>query len=146
MSLLHARRCRDSTTRLELRMSHPFPRPFHVIAVFASAVLLIGAAQAPVLKGGFFKANNGTNVIGIDFDTTGALNVTLDGQAFSQSTWQTNADTVTFGPVTGPEGYGCAAGARYLWSIKDNTASFTRLSDDCEVRIQSLTALAWTRG
>ena len=127
-------------------MSPNYPRPLNVIALFACAVLLIGAAQAPTLKGGFFKANNGTNVIGIDFDTTGALNVTLDGQAFSQSTWQTKADTVTFGPVTGPEGYACASGARYLWSIKDNTVSFTLISDDCAIRSQSLTALAWTKG
>ena len=128
-------------------MSPNSPRPLTVIAAFAVAVLLIGAAaQAPTLKGGFFKANNGTNVIGIDFDTTGALNVTLDGQAFSQSTWQLKADTVTFGPVTGPEGYGCPAGAKYTWSIKENTVTFALVADECEVRRQSLTALAWTRG
>jgi hypothetical protein len=137
-----------STTRvLELRMSPNSPRPLTVIAAFAVAVLLIGAAaQAPTLKGGFFKANNGTNVIGIDFDTTGALNVTLDGQAFSQSTWQLKADTVTFGPITGPEGYGCPAGAKYTWSIKENTVTFALVADECEVRMQSLTALVWTRG
>ena len=128
-------------------MTHTSARPGILVAVLASSVVLIAAAQAPSLKGAFFKANNGTNVIGIDFDSTGALNVSVDGQAFSQSTWQAKADTVTFGAVTGaPEGYNCAASGKYLWSIKDNGISFTRIADDCEIRIQSLTGLAWTRG
>ena len=127
-------------------MSHTSRRPGILVAIFGFSVLLVGAAQAPSLKGEFYKANNGTNVIGIDFDSTGALNVSVDGQAFSQSTWKVKADTVDFGPITGPEGYGCAAGARYLWVIKDNGVTFTRINDDCEVRMQSLTQLAWTRG
>jgi hypothetical protein len=128
-------------------MTHTSQRPGILVAVLASSVVLIAAAQAPSLKGAFFKANNGTNVIGLDFDSTGALNVSVDGQAFSQSTWQAKADTVTFGSVTGaPEGYNCAASAKYLWSIKDSNISFTRIADDCEIRIQSLTGLAWTRG
>jgi hypothetical protein len=122
-------------------------RPAIVIAVVTLAVLLTGAAQAPTLKGQFFKANNGTNVIGLDFDSTGALNVTVDGQAFSQSTWQAKADTVTFGAISGaPEGYNCPTSAKYLWSIKDNTIAFTNLNDDCPIRTQSLLQLAWTRG
>ena len=127
-------------------MSHTTRRPVFVIAVLALAVTLIGAAQAPSLKGAFFKASNGTNEIGLDFDSTGALNVSVDGQAFSQGTWRVTADTVDFGPVTGPEGYGCTDGARYLWSVKDNTITFTRLNDDCPIRSESLTSLVWTRG
>ena len=128
-------------------MTHNSRRLGLLVAVLASSVVLIAATQAPSLKGAFFKANNGTNVIGLDFDSTGALNVSVDGQAFSQSTWQAKADTVTFGSVTGaPEGYNCAGSARYLWSIKDSSISFTRIADDCEIRIQSLTGLAWTRG
>ena len=131
---------------LELCMTHISPRP-GILAVLASSFVFIAAAQAPSLKGAFFKANNGQNVIGLDFDSTGALNVTVDGQAFSQSTWQAKADTVTFGTITGaPEGYNCPASAKYLWSIKDNSIAFTRISDDCEIRVQSLTALAWTKG
>jgi hypothetical protein len=117
------------------------------VAILAFSVVLIAAAQAPSLKGAFFQANNGTNVIGVEFDSTGALNVSVDGQAFSQSTWQVRADTVTFGSISGaPEGYNCAASGKYLWAIKDNSIAFTRITDDCEIRVQSLTGLAWTKG
>lgn len=128
-------------------MSQNSPRPFAVVTVFVFAVLLMGAAQAQSLKGKFFKASNGTNVIGLDFDSTGALNVSVDGQAFSQTTWQARADTVTFGTVSGaPEGYNCPASGKYLWSIKDNTITFTVVADDCPIRVQTLPTLAWTRG
>ena len=123
------------------------PRPGMLVAIFAFSVLLIGAAQAPSLKGTFIKANNGENVIGLSFDSTGALNVSVDGQAFLQSTWQAKADTVTFGTISGaPEGYNCAGSGKYLWSIKDQSVSFTRITDECEYRLQSLTGLAWTKG
>ena len=122
-------------------------RPGFIVAILAFSVALIGAAQAPSLKGTFFKASNGTNVIGLDFDSTGALNVSVDGQAFSQTTWQVKADTVTFGTISGAaEGYNCPAIGKYLWSIKDNTVTFTIVADDCPIRVQSLPTLAWTRG
>lgn len=128
-------------------MTHRSRRRGILLAILAFSVVLIAAAQAPSLKGVFFKANNGTNVIGIDFVSSGAVNVSVDGQAFSQSTWQVRADTVTFGSISGaPEGYNCAASGKYLWSIKDNSISFTRVTDDCEIRIQSLTGLTWTKG
>ena len=128
-------------------MMHTSRRPGMLLAIFAFALALVGAAQAPSLKGAFFKAHNGSNVIGINFDSTGALNVSVDGQAFSQTTWQVKADTVTFGTISGaPEGYNCAGSGKYLWSIKDNSISFTRVTDDCEYRMQSLTGLAWTKG
>ena len=128
-------------------MSHTSLRPGYLIAILATSVVLIAAAQAPTLKGAFIKASNGTNVIGLDFDSTGALNVSVDGQAFSQTRWQAKSDTVTFGSISGaPEGYNCAASGKYVWSVKDNTVSFTRIADDCEYRWQSLTGLAWTKG
>ena len=107
----------------------------------------MGAAQAPSLKGVFIKTNNGTNVIGLDFDSTGALNVSVDGQAFLQSTWQAKADTVTFGIISGaPEGYNCAGTGKYVWAIKENLVLFTRIADDCEYRQQAMTGMAWTKG
>ena len=128
-------------------MSHTSRRPGILVAVFAFSVLLMGAAQAPSLKGVFIKANNGTNVIGLDFDSTGALNVSVDGQAFLQSTWQAKADTVTFGIISGaPDGYNCAGTGKYVWSIKDNLVLFTRIADDCEYRQQAMTAMSWTKG
>jgi hypothetical protein len=128
-------------------MTHSSRRPGLLVAIFAFSVLLIGATQAGPLKGVFIKANNGTNVIGLDFDSTGALNVSVDGQAFLQSTWQAKADTVTFGTISGaPEGYNCAGTGKYLWSIKENSVVFTRIADDCEYRLQSLTGMAWTKG
>ena len=128
-------------------MTHSPRRPGILVAIFAFSVVLMGAAQAKSLKGVFIKANNGENVIGLAFDSTGALNVTVDGQAFLQSNWQAAADTVTFSPISGaPEGYNCAGSGKYLWSIRDNNVSFTRIADDCEYRLQSLTGMAWTKG
>ena len=128
-------------------MTHTSRRPGILVAVFALSVVLMGATQSNSLKGVFIKANNGENVIGLAFDSTGALYVSVDGQAFLQSTWQTGADTVTFGAISGaPEGYNCAGSGKYLWSIKDNNVSFTRLTDDCEYRVQSLIGMAWTKG
>ena len=128
-------------------MTHFSRRPGLLVAIFAASVLSIGATQARSLKGVFIKANNGTNVIGLDFDSTGALNVSVDGQAFLQSTWQAKADTVTFAAISGaPEGYNCAGTGKYLWSIKENSVLFTRIADDCEYRQQAMTGMAWTKG
>jgi hypothetical protein len=128
-------------------MTHTPRRPGILVAILVFSVVLIGAAQAPSLRGTFIKASNGTNVIGLDFDSTGALNVSVDGQAFLQTTWQGKADTVTFGVISGaPEGYNCAGTGKYVWSIKDNVVSFTRIADDCEYRMQSMIGLAWTKG
>ena len=71
---------------------------------------------------------------------------TVDGQAISQSTWTAKADTLTFGPVTGPEGYNCAGSAKYLWSIADNRITFTLVADDCQFRSNGLINLVWTKG
>ena len=128
-------------------MTHTNRRRGLLVAIFAFSVLLIGATQAGSLKGVFIRTNNGTNVIGLDFDSTGALNVSVDGQAFLQSTWQARADTVTFGIISGaPEGYNCAGTGKYVWSIKENLVLFTRIADDCEYRQQAMTGMAWTKG
>jgi hypothetical protein len=124
--------------------------PRHRAALLAGLVIMVlaitAAAQGGKFTGGYFKANDGTTDIGLDFDTTGALNVYVDGQAFSKSTWEAKSDTVSFGPVTGPEGYNCTGGARYLWAMTENRLTFSRVSDDCEVRLQALTGLTWTKG
>jgi hypothetical protein len=125
------------------RATHRF-RP--LAGLFAFVLVLTAATQAATLRGGYFKANNGTNEIGIAFDTTGTLNVSVDGQAFGQGTWESKGDTVSFGPSTAPEGYACAGSAKYLWSIAENRVAFTHLADDCEIRVQSLTGLTWTKG
>ena len=128
-------------------MTHTPRRPAILVAVFAFSVLLMGATQAPSLKGTFIKTNNGSNVIALDFDSTGALNVSVDGQAFLQSTWRAKADTVTFGIISGaPEGYNCAGTGKYVWAIKENLVLFTRIADDCEYRQQAMTGMAWTKG
>lgn len=129
-------------------MSHTLRRPAALLTtIFAFALALTAATQAASLKGTYFNANNGTNVIGLGFDSTGTLYVDVDGQAFSNTTWETRADTITFGPVTSaPEGYNCASGARYVWSVAENRLAFTIVNDDCEIRLQSLTGLAWTKG
>ena len=132
---------------IELIMSHTLRRPALLTTIFAIALALTAATQAAPLKGTYFTANNGTNVIGLSFDSTGTLYVDVDGQAFSNTTWESRADTVTFGPVTSaPEGYNCASGARYLWSIAEARLTFTLVNDDCEIRLQSLTSLGWTKG
>jgi len=127
-------------------MSRNLARPLSLAAILVSVVALTAATQAARFPTGSYKANNGTNDIVLAFDTTGTLDVLVDGQAFSKGTWEAKADTLSFGPVTGPEGYGCAAGAKYQWSIAENRITFTRLADDCEIRMQSLTGLAWTKG
>jgi hypothetical protein len=122
-------------------------RPVILSGILALVVLLGAAAQAPKFPGGTFKANNGSNDIAITFDSSGALNVYVDNQSFSQSTWQVKADTLTFGTVTGPEGYSCNSSARYLWTFADNRLSFTLVgTDDCSTRRDPVLGLTWTRG
>ena len=117
------------------------------LPAFLTTALIVGAlAQSPTFKGGYFKATDNTTQIGLEFDTSGAINVYIDNQAFSKSSWETKADTMLFGPVVGPEGYNCAGGARYLWALAENVLSFTMLSDECQVRSNALINLVWTRG
>jgi hypothetical protein len=127
-------------------MTHSRHRSAVLAGLVIMALAISAADQGGKFTGGFFQANNGTNDIGLDFDTTGTLNVYVDGQGFSKSTWEARADTMSFGPVTGPEGYSCDSGATYLWAITENRLTFTRVTDDCEMRLQSLTGLTWTRG
>lgn len=119
-----------------------------IIATFAALVLLLGAAtQAPKFPGGVFKANDGTNNIAISFDSAGVLNVYVQDQSFAQSSWEVKADTLSFGYVTGPEGYACTTGARYLWAFADNKMTFKQVgTDDCAARRDPLLGLIWTRG
>ena len=126
-------------------MSRNLPRPLVLTTLLVSVLTLTAATQGAKFPAGSYKANNGTNNIAIDFDTTGAINVFVDGQAFSSSAWQAKADTLSFGPVTNaPEGYNCAASGTYLWSIADTRITFTLVADDCQSRLQALTGLAWT--
>ena len=122
-------------------------RPVILSGFLALVILLGAAAETAKFPGGTFKANNGTNDIAITFDSTGALNVYVDNQSFSQGTWLVKADTLTFGTITGPEGYGCGSSARYLWTFADNRLSFALVgTDDCSTRRDPLLGLTWTRG
>jgi hypothetical protein len=117
------------------------------LSSFLTAALIIGvAAQSPAFKGGYFKATDGTTQIGLEFDSVGSINVYIDNQAFSKSSWETKSDTMVFGPVVGPEGYNCTDGARYLWALTENVLKFNLLADDCEIRSNALINLTWTRG
>ena len=127
-------------------MMHQHKRSAVMAGLLVLVLAITAATQAAVFKGGYFKATDGTSTIGLDFDTTGAVNVTVDGQAISQSTWTAKADTLTFGPVTGPEGANCPGSARYLWSIADNRITFTLVADDCQYRSNGLVNLVWMKG
>ena len=124
------------------------PRRLAILAgFFGFFVTLTAATQVPKFPGGVFKATYNTNSLALDFDSTGALNVSVDNQAYGQSTWQVKADTITFGAVTGPEGNACPSSASYLWSFLDNRLSFTAVgTDDCSPRRDPLLGLVWTRG
>ena len=119
------------------------------LPAFLTTALFVGAlAQSPAFKGGYFKAMppDGSPAIALDFDTSGTINVYVGDQEFSKSSWETKKDTMVFGPVTGPEGYGCANSATYLWALADNVLSFKLLKDDCEVRSNALINLVWNKG
>ena len=120
-------------------------RPLLLAAIFFVVLAVSAIAQGAKFPGGYFTANNGDNDIGLDFDSTGVINVYVDNQAFSKGTWDAKADTMNFGAVEGPEGYGCPGSARYLWALAENKLSFSLLADDCQVRSQALTALVWTK-
>ncbi len=121
-------------------------RPAALLALALFAGSIAGLAQGPKFSGGYFKANDGTNDIGLEFDSTGALTAYVGNQPFSRSSWEARADTLTIGPVTGPEGYTCPGSARYLWSIAENRLTLYVVTDDCQVRVQYFTGLVWTRG
>jgi hypothetical protein len=117
------------------------------LPAFLTTALIVGAlSQSPTFKGGYFKATDNTTQIGLEFDTSGAINVYIDNQAFSKSSWETKVDTMLFGPVVGPEGYSCANGATYVWALAENVLKFTLVKDDCEVRSNALINLVWTKG
>jgi len=117
-------------------------------AFLTTALVVAALAQSPSFKGGFFKATppDGSAAIGLDFDSSGAIDVYVDNQAFSKGSWEIKKDTMFFGPVTGPEGYGCANSASYLWALADDVLSFKLLKDDCEVRSNALVNLVWKKG
>jgi len=117
-----------------------------MVGLLVLILAITAATQGAVFKGGYFKANDGTTTIGLDFDTTGVINVFADGQAFAKSTWESKADTLTFGPVAGPEGQSCTGNGKYLWSLGDDRITFTLVADDCEFRSQGLTGLVWMKG
>ena len=117
------------------------------LPAFITTALVVGAlAQSPTFKGGYYKTTDGTTQIGLEFDTSGTINVFIDNQAFSKSSWEVRKDTMLFGPVDGPEGYSCANGATYLWALANDVMSFRMVKDDCEVRSNALVNLVWTRG
>jgi hypothetical protein len=128
-------------------MHHSLRRPIALAAMLGSVVLLTAATQGARFPGGVFKTSDGTSTIALDFDSTGKLNVYVNNESFSQGSWQVKADTLTFGTVSGPEGYSCATSAKYLWAIADNRITFTLVgTDDCQSRMDGLVGMVWTRG
>jgi hypothetical protein len=115
------------------------------LVVFGLAGSLLVAAQAR-FPGGTFSTRDGDNTISLAFDSTGTVTSFVNGQHFSQGKYTTRADTLSFGTLDGPEGYGCTVGGKYTWSIADNRLTMKLVSDDCQVRINYLTAMVWTRG
>lgn len=116
-------------------------------SLFGLVLMLTAATQGQKFPLGIIKASDGTNTIALDFDSTGAVNVYVNNESFSNGSWRVKADTVTFGKVQGPEGYSCANEAKYLWSLADNRMQFSLVgTDDCQSRRDSLLGLAWTRG
>jgi len=128
-------------------MQYNLRRPAVLASIFGLVVMLTAATQGQKFPGGVFKTSDGTVTIALDFDSTGALNVYVDNQAFSNGTWQVKADTLTFGKINGPEGYSCTGEAKYLWSLADDRIQFTLVgADDCPTRRDGLLGMVWKRG
>jgi len=116
------------------------------LAVLLIAVVTIARAQGRNFPGGTFTAYDGQNNIALTFDTSGTMVAYVNNEAFSRGTWDSRADTLMLSAMEAPEGYSCAAGGRYLWSLADNKLTMKTVADDCEVRVQYFTGLVWTRG
>ena len=128
-------------------MQHSLRRPIALAAMLGSVVFLTAATQGAKFPGGVFKTSDGTSTVAIEFDSTGKLNVYVNNESFAQSSWQVKADTLTFGAMTGPEGYACSNSGKYLWAFADNRISFTLVgNDDCQSRRDGLVGMVWTRG
>jgi hypothetical protein len=115
-------------------------------AVLAMTSAAAAAVQGAKFPGGTFRTHDGENNVALTFDSSGALTAYVNGEAFSSGSWESKADTLMVGPLQAPEGYGCPAGAKYLWSIEVNTLKVKVVSDDCQLRLQYFTALTWTKG
>jgi hypothetical protein len=127
------------------------PQPRSRLAAFAGILLLAAvttaAVQARKFPGGSsFNATDGENNISLWFDSTGTLIAYVNGEAFSRGTWEARADTLLFSALEAPEGYGCPAGARYLWSIADDKLTVKNVNDECPIRVQYFTGFTWTKG
>jgi len=126
------------------------PRTFYRAAIFAAlfslVVLVTAAVQGVKFPVGLFKANDGTNNISLDFDSTGVITAYVNGEMFSTGTYSTKGDTLTSGPVTGPEGYSCTGSGKYLWSFAENRLTMTTIADECQVRMDAFAGLVWTKG
>lgn len=127
-------------------MSPRMRRFASVVGLMVSLVAVVGATQATKFPTGSIKGSDGTNTYSLQFDSTGVINVYVNDQFFSGSKYETKLDTITFGPVTAPEGLGCAGSGTFLWKLTENRMSFTTVADDCQIRMQTLTGVAWTRG
>lgn len=128
-------------------MRHSLYRPAVFAGVLALVALLTAATQGQKFPGGVFKTSDGTTTVALDFDSTGALNVYVNNEAFSSGTWRAKADTLTFGKIQGPEGYACASESSYLWAIADNRITFKLIGeDDCQSRRDGLLGMVWTKG
>lgn len=119
-----------------------FPK---LLGLFVLAVIATAAVQGKKFPGGTYTAYDGTNNIALDFDSAGGLLVYVNNEAFSQGGWEVKADTIDFGPLQAPEGYGCAGSGRYLWSIAEKALTVKVVSDDCQIRVQYFTGLTWTK-
>jgi hypothetical protein len=128
-------------------MQSTLRRAASLSGILGLIIVVTAATQGAKFPGGVFKTNDGTNNIALDFDSTGTLNVYVNNESFSHSTWEARADTLTFGNMEAPEGYACTSGARYLWVLADNRILFTLVgTDDCQTRRDGLVGLVWTKG
>jgi hypothetical protein len=120
-------------------------RPATLTGLLLIVLIVTAASQAAKFPIGLFKANDGTNTISLDFDSTGVINAYVNGESFSRGTYQTKADTLISDPVTGPEGYSCAGTGKYLWTFVESRLTMTLIADDCQVRADAFTGLVWMK-
>ena len=118
------------------------------LALFVLVAIVAAAAQDSKFPGGTFRASDSDgNNIALTFDSAGTLVAYVNGDGFSRTTYEAAGDTLSFGELEAPEGYGCpGVTGKYLWKIGENRLTMTLIADNCAIRAQYFTGLAWIRG
>lgn len=117
-----------------------------LIGLMVGIASVAGAIQGTKFPTGSLIGSDGTNNFSLNFDSTGTINVYVNNQPFSSSKYESKADTIWFGVVNAAEGYGCAGDGTYVWKLNQNRMTFTTVKDECQIRMTTLTGVAWTRG